>query len=59
MDTDCAWDLDNKRSLTGHLFTFNNYATNWKAQLQSIVALLTIEANYKANGSNKSLTSSF
>lgn len=35
-------------SLTGYLFTFDNCAINWKAQLQSVVALSTTEVEYTA-----------
>lgn len=46
VDADYAEDLDRKRSLIGYLFTYNNYTINWKARLQSIVALLITEAEY-------------
>ncbi|KAH9649106.1 hypothetical protein KPL70_025861 [Citrus sinensis] len=36
------------RPLVGYLFTFNNCTVNWKAQLQSVVALSTIETKYIA-----------
>ena len=48
VDSDYAGDLDRRRSLTGYLFTFNNCTVNWKAQLQSVVALSTIEVEYTA-----------
>ncbi|KAH9678917.1 hypothetical protein KPL71_025907 [Citrus sinensis] len=44
----CWGDLDRRRSLTGYLFTLNNCTVNWKAQLQSVVALSTTEAEYTA-----------
>ena len=43
-----AGDLDRRRSLKGYLFTFNNCTVNWKAQMQSVVALSTTEAEYIA-----------
>ena len=48
MDANYAGDLDRRRSLTGYLFIFNNCTVNWKAQMQSVVALLTTEAEYIA-----------
>ena len=48
VDSDYAGDLDKRRSLTGYLFTLNNCTVNWKAQLQSVVALSTTEAEYTA-----------
>ena len=48
MDSDYARDLDRRKSLTGYLFTFNNCTVNWKAQLQSVVAFSTTEAEYIA-----------
>ncbi|XP_052295398.1 secreted RxLR effector protein 161-like [Citrus sinensis] len=44
VDSKYAGDLDRRRSLTGYLFTSNNCTVNWKAQLQSVGALSTIEA---------------
>ncbi|KAH9791940.1 CCHC-type domain-containing protein [Citrus sinensis] len=37
-----------RRSLTGYLFMLNGCAVNWKATLQSVVALSTTEAEYTA-----------
>lgn len=37
-----------RRSLIGFLFTLNNCTINWKASLQSVVALSTTEAEYTA-----------
>ncbi|KAH9646639.1 hypothetical protein KPL70_024932 [Citrus sinensis] len=48
VDSDYAGNLDRRRSLTGYLFTLNNCTVNWKAQLQSVVALSTTEAEYTA-----------
>ena len=48
MDVDYAGDLDKRRSLTGFLFMLNGCTINWKASLQSIVALSTTEAEYTA-----------
>ena len=48
VDADYAGDLDKRRSLTSYLFTLSNCTINWKASLQSIVALSTAEAEYTA-----------
>ncbi|KAF2294751.1 hypothetical protein GH714_016024 [Hevea brasiliensis] len=48
VDLDFAGDLDKKRSLTGYLFTLFKSAISWKATLQAIVTLSTIEAEYMA-----------
>jgi len=46
VDLNYADDLDQRRSLLGYIFTLYNSAISWKATLQSIVALSTIEAEY-------------
>lgn len=43
-----AGDLDKRRSLTCYLFILNHYTINWKASLQSVIALSTIKAEYTA-----------
>ncbi|KAK9180633.1 hypothetical protein WN944_023766 [Citrus x changshan-huyou] len=48
MDADYTGDLNKRRSLTGYLFTLSNCTINWKASLQSVVALSTTEADYTA-----------
>ena len=48
VDSDFAGDLDKRRSLTGYIFTVSGCAIRWKATLQHIVALSTIEAEYMA-----------
>ena len=48
VDADFAGDLDKRRSLTGYLFTLGCCTINWKASLQSVVALSTTEAEYTA-----------
>jgi hypothetical protein len=48
VDSDYAGDLDRKRSLTGYVFTVGSCAVSWKAVLQPVVALSTIEAEYMA-----------
>ena len=47
-DSDYAGDLDRKRSLIGYIFMLNGCTVNWKATLQSVVALSTTEAEYIA-----------
>ena len=44
VDSDYAGDLDKRRSLTCYMFLFNGCLINWKATLQHVVALSTIEA---------------
>ena len=48
VDSDYAGDLDKRRSLTGYAFTLGGSAVSWKASLQLVVALSTIEAEYIA-----------
>lgn len=48
VDSDFAGDLDKRRSFTGYIFTIGGCAISWKATLQTIVALSTIEAEYMA-----------
>ncbi|KAG8491200.1 hypothetical protein CXB51_014356 [Gossypium anomalum] len=48
VDADFAGDLDRRRSLTGYVFTIRGCAINWKATLQTTVALFTTEAEYMA-----------
>ena len=46
VNSDYTGDLDRKRSLIGYIFILNGCAVNWKATLQSVVALSTTEAEY-------------
>ena len=48
VDADYAGDLDKRRSLTRYVFTLFGCTVSWKAQLQSVVALSTTEAEYIA-----------
>lgn len=48
VDSDYAGDLDKRTSLTGYILMLNGCAVNWKATLQSVVALSTTEAEYTA-----------
>ncbi|XP_058010212.1 secreted RxLR effector protein 161-like [Hevea brasiliensis] len=48
VDSNFAWDLNKKRSLTGYLFSLSGSAINWKATLEATVALSTTEAKYMA-----------
>jgi ATP-binding cassette subfamily B (MDR/TAP) protein 1 len=48
VDSDCAGDLDKRRSLTGYVFTIGGCVVSWKAILHSTVAWSTIEAEYMA-----------
>lgn len=47
-DSDYAADLDKRRSISGYVFTVGGNTVSWKASLQSVVALLTTEAEYIA-----------
>ncbi|XP_060190426.1 secreted RxLR effector protein 161-like [Lycium barbarum] len=48
VDSDCAGDLDRRRSTTGYIFTLAGSAISWKAALKSIVVLSTTEVEYMA-----------
>ncbi|KAH9670611.1 hypothetical protein KPL70_017043 [Citrus sinensis] len=54
VDADYADDLDKRRSLTCYLFTLSGCTINWKASLQSVVALSTTEAEYTVLSVRKS-----
>ncbi|KAH9657298.1 Integrase catalytic domain-containing protein [Citrus sinensis] len=48
VDSDFAGDLDKRRSTTGFVFTLCGGVVSWKASLEPVVALSTIEAEYIA-----------
>ncbi|KAL0426860.1 UNVERIFIED_CONTAM: Retrovirus-related Pol polyprotein from transposon TNT 1-94 [Sesamum latifolium] len=48
VDSDYAGDLDDRRSITGYVFTLGGGPICWKSTVQSIVALSTTEAEYMA-----------
>ncbi|KAH9696921.1 Integrase catalytic domain-containing protein [Citrus sinensis] len=48
VDSDFAGDLDKRRLVTGFVFILFGGVVSWKASLQSVVALLTTEAEYIA-----------
>ena len=48
MDSDCAGDVDKRRSLIGYVFTLGGCTISWKSPLQSIITLSTIEVEYIA-----------
>ena len=48
VDSDFIADMDKRRSITGYVFILNGGAVSWKASLQSVIALSTIEAEYIA-----------
>ena len=47
-DADYVVDLDRRRSYTGYVFQLWNSTISWKANLQLVVALSTIEVEYIA-----------
>lgn len=47
-NADMAGDLNNKRSISGYVFTFSGRAISWQPKLQKCVALSTTEAEYIA-----------
>ncbi|GKC60900.1 zinc finger, CCHC-type containing protein [Tanacetum coccineum] len=48
VDSDYAKDSDKGRSITGYAFLVQGCVVSWKAMLQHVVALSTIEAEYMA-----------
>ena len=48
VDADSAGNIDNKRSTIGYVYTLGGTAVSWGSQLQKIVALSTIDAEYVA-----------
>ncbi|KAJ4702231.1 Retrovirus-related Pol polyprotein from transposon TNT 1-94 [Melia azedarach] len=47
-NSDYAEDVDNRRSMTGYVFTLGSSVVSWKATLQPTVTLSTTEAEYMA-----------
>ena len=48
VDADFAGDIDSRKSTTGFVFTLCGTAISWTSNLQKIVTLSTIEAEYVA-----------
>lgn len=48
VDSDYAADLDKRRSLTGYVFSVFGNVVSWRANLQTVVALSSTEAEYIA-----------
>ena len=48
VDSDFASDLDERKSLTGYVFTLSGSVISWKSTLQSTVALSTTKVEYMA-----------
>ena len=46
--SDFTEDLDRRKSISRYMFMLNNYLVNWKATVQHIVALSSIEAEFIA-----------
>ena len=48
VDADFAGDIDSRKSTTGFVFTLGGTIISWASNLQKIVTLSTIEAEYVA-----------
>jgi hypothetical protein len=48
MDVDWANNLSDRRSTSGFMFSFGSGAISWNSKKQPTVALLSMEAKYKA-----------
>jgi len=48
VDSDFAGDRDSRKSTTSYFFTLGGNCISWKSQLQPLVALSSIEAEYVA-----------
>ena len=48
LDADYAGDLNQRRFMMGYVFTVTKCVINWKAELQDMIALSMIEAEYMA-----------
>jgi hypothetical protein len=48
VDADYAWDLDDRRSTTGYVFTLAGGPICWRSMIQSTVKMSTTEAEYMA-----------
>ena len=48
VDVDSAGNVDIRRSTIGYVYTLGGIVVSWGSQLQKIVALSTIEAEYVA-----------
>ena len=49
VDADMAGDRENRRSTTGYVFSVGGTTVSWVSKIQSVVALLTMEAKYVAS----------
>lgn len=49
VDASLAGDLDERRSLTRYVFTLFGCGISWKASIQSVALLSTIEAEFFLN----------
>jgi len=47
MDVDWVGNVSNRRSTSGFMFSFGSGAINWSRKKQPIVALSSIEAEYR------------
>jgi len=48
VDSDCAGDLDSRKSTTGYVLILSGTPITWKSTKQSIVATSTVEAEFVA-----------
>jgi len=46
VEADYVRDLDQRRSMTGYMFTVAECVISWKAELQNIIALSMIKVEY-------------
>jgi hypothetical protein len=49
-DSDWAGDCNDRKSINGYIFLFNNGSISWSSKKQKCVALLSAEAEYVALG---------
>ena len=48
LDSDCACNLDDRRSIIGYAFNIGSGVITWSRKKQSIVALSSAKAEYQA-----------
>ena len=48
IDSDYATNMDNQKSTSGYIFTYDGTAISWRSKLQYYTTLSTIEGEYVA-----------